>query len=147
MDPGGARTIVEIGHDIHEWCIANRVTKNELADVLGVDEKTVYNLWYGVHAPSGPVRRALAMLMDKPLDFFIESCDPMVEDRIKDLEQKIKSRNGGKKERLPSLTKEDELDRRLDAAVNEIKAEKRLELKEHLVLQCELVSQTAKLMK
>ena len=147
LDPGGVRTLVDIGEDIHQWCLMNHIKKSELAEALDVDEKTVYNLWYGKHAPSGPMRRALSILMDKPLDFFIESCEPEVEDRIKKLERKIRNQNGGRKVPYPSIMEEDKLDRRLDAAVSHIKAATNIELKEHMVMQCELASQAAKLFK
>lgn len=45
MDPGGARTSADIGKDIRQWCFMNKVKQRQLADLLGVEARTVRRLW------------------------------------------------------------------------------------------------------
>ena len=143
MDPGGARTSADIGKDIRQWCFMNKVKQRQLADLLGVEARTVRRLWYGERAPSEREIRILSKLMQKPADFFIETCSIEEEERIQRLQSEIKSKN----HIIRYVSENDKLDRRLEAAVEQISNEENTELKEILIQQIELAVKAARITK
>lgn len=148
MAAGGARTKLDIGKDICDWCSDHKLKREELAYLLGVSEKTITRIWNGTHAPSLKSIRILAKLMDKPADFFLESCNSEEDERLSYIKTSLHKKNNEKT--LHNLSIENEitnLDQRLEEAMEKIKNEDDLLLKEHMLLQCELILETARVAK
>ena len=81
--------------------------------------------------------------MQKPADFFIETCSIEEEKRIQRLQSEIKNKN----HIIRYLSENDKLDRRLEAAVEQISNEENTELKEILIQQIELAVKAARITK
>lgn len=136
---GGVRTLLSIGKAIEAWCKQNKVKQVELGDALGLSDSRIRDIERGKRELSSKEIAVLSYLMNKPYEFFIPNDN--------DIEDNLYLKNLGNRNLTPAekmqrdikrkCSPNDESERRLSAAMEQIRNVKDVDKKAKMIQHVE----------